>query len=91
MNSHTQQAFWAQLSRVQYSTTKPTPFNSSCGLLVPSNQQWKPPVINNDKDCKSDEENEIEITDAKRIPNQVKLRQGYQNSGCLSHMVCLFV
>ena len=89
MNAEVQEAFWSQLSRVKHSTTKPTPFNSSCGLLVPSNQQWKPPLVHNDKDCKSDEENELEITEAKSMPNEVKLRQGYQNSGYLCHMVCL--
>lgn len=91
MNSDNQEAFWAQLSRVQPSATKPTPFNSSCGKLVPFYQQWRPPVVNNDKECKSDEENEIELKDSRGIVNEVKLKQGYQNSGCLSNMVCLFV
>lgn len=90
MNSHTAEAFFAQLSRVQPSATKPTPFNSSCGKLVPSHQQWISPFINNAKESKTDEENEIEITESHTIPKQVKLKQGYQNSGCLSHMVCLF-
>ena len=82
--------FFAALSCLKNSPTKPSHFNSSCGHIVQQFQSWNPHPSN---EVKSEDDSEIVMSESgsneEVKTNSVKLQQGYTNSGTLSHMVCV--